>query len=130
MREGAEGGDVSGGYGKAYEKRQPHGGAAMSLCQEKSRTRFLLDQGCLQNQKAIRTLFPKCYKRFGFNGLHYHDFLCYTAATDDVCPGLGDGDAAVCAAVEATAGEVVDLELCIGGRAVDEDAAVLGVEGE
>ena len=56
MREGAEGGDVSGEYGEAHEKRQPHGGAAISLCQEKSRMRFLLDQSSFQNQKAIRTL--------------------------------------------------------------------------
>ena len=104
---------MSGGYGKAHEKRQPHGGAAMSLCQEKSRAGFLLDQGRLQNQKSHQDFNPKCSKRFGFNWLHHHDFLCYTAATDDVCPGLGDEDAAVCAAVEAAAGEVVDLKLCI-----------------
>lgn len=52
MREGAEGGDVSGGYGEAHEKRQLHEGAAMSLCQEKSRSGSLLDQRCFRIKKA------------------------------------------------------------------------------
>ena len=67
MREGTEGGDVSGGYGKAHEKRQPHGGAAMNLCQGKSRTRFLLDQCCFQNQKSHQDCGPKRPTRFGLN---------------------------------------------------------------
>lgn len=82
---------MSGGYGKAHEKRQPHGGAAMSLSQEKSRTGFLLDQCCFQIKKAIRTVAQNALRDLGLMSYNTMTFCATPQPRTMYAPACGTG---------------------------------------
>ena len=76
---------------RRHEKRQPHGGAAMSLCQKKSRMRFLLDQSSFQNQKAIRTLTQNVLSDLGLMGYITMTFCVTPQPRTMYAPACGTG---------------------------------------